>query len=77
MPGLDHKGPMGQGPGTGRKQGNCVPEKDNSNEKGGFFGFGKGKGRGLGRKRGFGRSKQGTGRGFSFGLGLGRGRQEE
>ncbi|MFA6618492.1 MAG: DUF5320 domain-containing protein [Candidatus Neomarinimicrobiota bacterium] len=67
MPGLDGKGPMGQGSKTGRGLGNCNPVNDTPNNEnneqtpvgGGFFG--RGMGRGLGMNRGFGR---GLGRGF-------------
>ncbi len=71
MPGLDHKGPLGQGPRTGRKQGNCAPDKNSNDEKSIFPRFGWGKGTGRGRRRG----NRKSGRGF--GLGLGRGRFED
>lgn len=71
MPGLNRRGPNGEGPMTGRKMGRCNPDNkgktddeilQNRNEtnqgQGNFFG------RGLGR---------GKGRGFGKGLGLGRG----
>ncbi|MFW5644319.1 MAG: DUF5320 domain-containing protein [Bacteroidota bacterium] len=65
MPGLDHKGPLGQGPRTGRQQGNCAPDKNSNEEKRNFPHFGRGRRRGN-RK---------SGRGF--GLRLGRGRYED
>lgn len=32
MPGFDRTGPLGKGQGTGRGDGRCRPEKQNSNE---------------------------------------------
>jgi len=71
MPGLNRRGPNGEGPMTGRRAGRCNPDNKgktddeilqsrNETNQGqeNFFG------RGLGR---------GKGRGFGKGLGLGRG----
>ncbi len=71
MPGLNRRGPNGEGPMTGRKMGRCNPDNkgktddeilqsrnETSQGQGNFFG------RGLGR---------GKGHGFGKGLGLGRG----
>lgn len=68
MPGFNRKGPMGQGPMTGRKMGRCTnfganPKsqesvKDNSNE----FIPGNFQGRGLG----YGRSRGGRGLGMGW-----------
>ena len=60
MPRGDGTGPMGQGPLTGRKMGQC----------GGGQGMGMGQGRGLGRGMGRG-AGQGMGRGVGPGLGQG------
>ena len=57
MPYRDGTGPMGEGPMTGRKQGNCADDNVRN------FG-GRGFGRGFGRGRGF---------GFGFGQGRGFG----
>lgn len=57
MPGLDGKGPIGQGSRTGRGLGNCRPdnsenvEANNTRPSLGRFG-GRGLGRGLGNGRG-------------------------
>ncbi len=64
MPRGDGTGPMGQGPLTGRKMGQC----------GGGQGMGMGQGRGLGRGMGRGAGQgfgQGAGRGAGQGLGQG------
>jgi hypothetical protein len=67
MPGGDHTGPMGLGPGTGREFGHCH----------GFDspGYTRGSGSGMGRRYepagGSGR-RMGTGRGIGKGLGFGR-----
>ena len=57
MPGLNHKGPDGEGPKTGRGLGNCNPKSDTVNEteelnprRLGRMG-GRGKGRGMGNNR--------------------------
>jgi len=64
MPNFDKTGPMGEGPNTGRGQGDCNDNQPNSNvnspRRG--FGFGRGFRRGFGRCfgrcfGGFGRSK--------------------
>lgn len=73
MPGLNRRGPNGEGPMTGRKTGRCNPDNRGKSEEeilqslnatnqeqGNFFG------RGLGRRRGFGR---GLGRGQAMRFG--------
>ncbi len=71
MPGRDSKGPMGEGPLTGRGLGNCkgsdraLAEEDQVIIRG----QGRGLGRGLGRRLG-----RGLGRGFFGGRGRGGGR---
>ena len=80
MPGLNRKGPEGQGPGTGRRMGTCRPHKDESSdslltndlEEPGIENF---TSRDFGRGWGFGRGR-GKGRGGRFrgGGGYGRGR---
>ena len=60
MPRGDGTGPMGQGPLTGRKMGQC----------GGGQGMGMGQGRGLGRGMG-----RGAGQGFGQGAGRGAGQR--
>jgi len=50
MPNRDKTGPNGDGPQTGRKEGNCVTEENRQDRS-----FGRGLGRGRGRGRGFGR----------------------
>lgn len=74
MPGLDRKGPEGEGPMTGRRMGRCtnfgdaLKDKDTTdnpnaeNQQTGWFG--RGLGRGFGRGRG-----RGSGRGFGRGRG--------
>ncbi len=71
MPGLNHRGPEGEGPKTGRGMGNCGKPSESqattntsSNE-----GFQPGRGLGRGRGKAFGR-----GRGSGKGLRNGRGR---
>lgn len=68
MPRFDGSGPTGEGPMTGRGQGNCA--SDSPGTVGRFAGFGAGIGRGLGmaRRFGFGRGARG-GRGAGFGPG--------
>ena len=77
MPGLNRRGPLGEGPRTGRGLGRCNPQnkgkteeeilqsrmENNSNEES-FFGRGRQLGYGMGR---------GLGRGNGLGLGRGRG----
>lgn len=69
MPGLDHSGPEGQGPRTGRQMGNCKPRENDIGDQadtpqGGFWGRGRGPGRGM--RRGWG---GGPGRGWRRGPG--------
>lgn len=68
MPGFDKTGPQGEGPQTGRKQGQCT-DKDNEGQA--TPTPGRGQGRGLGAGRGPGR---GLGRGLPRGPGRGPGR---
>ncbi|MGE0091141.1 MAG: DUF5320 family protein [Bacteroidales bacterium] len=62
MPGLDHSGPLGKGPETGRKMGTC------NIQDGQGFGMGMGRGRGNGAGRALGR-RAGKGRGMGPGNG--------
>lgn len=84
MPGLDHKGPQGEGPMTGRKAGECtnfiagragktVKEDAEGNAKAtDQSGTGQ---RGAGRGKGFGQGRrQGNGKGQGQGGGSGSGR---
>ncbi len=64
MPGLNRKGPDGNGAMTGRKMGQCNPTNKGKSESEilenrkvlvqdqTFWGFGKGRGQGQGRRRG-------------------------
>lgn len=76
MPGEDRKGPMGDGPRTGRGLGRCQTDKpdtaaeDNREDVTGRI-PGRGQGRGQGAGRGFG---PGAGGGRGRGRGPGRGR---
>jgi len=78
MPGLDRKGPFGEGPKTGRGLGRCNPDNKDKDfteadetgpGRGNRFRGGAGPGRGLGRGNG-----RGGGRGLGRGNGPGRGR---
>lgn len=72
MPGLNRRGPQGEGPMTGRRMGRCNPDnkgktddeilqnRDSSAEPG----QGMGRGFGLGRRFGLGRGQGGAGRGL-------------
>jgi len=71
MPGRDARGPMGEGPMTGRGLGNCSGDRARDGQPAGYFGFRRGLGRGLGR--GMGRGFVGRGRGFGFAAGGGPG----
>lgn len=90
MPGFNQRGPMGEGPMTGRIMGKCTnygaakegsvtveePQYENVDRDERGFGFGRGRrfGRGC-AGRGFGRGQGvGQGRGFGRGQGFGRGR---
>ena len=78
MPGFNRKGPMNEGPMTGRKAGQCNPdsplrkqgettEQTDERPLGGGFGLGRrGRGKGAG---------QGAGRGQAPRRGMGRGRR--
>ncbi len=70
MPGMDGKGPLGNGPLSGGQRGNCNQTGiDNSDQGQDATGGGVPRqGRGLGRCRG------GAGRGFEKGQGKGQGR---
>ena len=70
MPYGDHKGPLGQGPKTGRGLGYCSGNDRPGAEVDTARGLGRGLGKGMGRGRGAGR---GMGRGFGRGKGFGRG----
>jgi hypothetical protein len=86
MPGLNSRGPLGEGPMTGRSMGRCTPEnkgkseeeilqnRDSSRKPGQGFGRGLGLGRGprLGGGQGLGCGR-GIGRGHGFGHGRGMG----
>jgi len=76
MPGENRRGPMGEGPRTGRGLGRCNNTDNNdanvTNQQNTPRDFGPGQGRGMGR--GFGRGPgQGPGQGPGRGLGRGRG----
>lgn len=61
MPGLDRKGPQGDGPKTGRGLGKCNPDKKNQDENSGNAEYGQGLGRRTGRGQ---RAGRGRGRGM-------------
>ena len=71
MPGLNHRGPEGEGPRTGRGLGDCGQPKDSQANTATTprNTFQPGRGRGLGRRKPVGR-----GRGLGRGLRNGRGR---
>ncbi len=70
MPGRDRKGPMGEGPMTGRGAGNCVdqdsPGSANPELRG--YGMGRGLGRGMAYRGNFGRGRGQRNRFFSRGM---------
>ena len=77
MPGFNQKGPMGDGPMTGRRMGRCTnfganetkqTENPSNSENDPFFDRGQGRGRGGGRG-------MGRGKGMGGGRGMGRERQ--
>jgi hypothetical protein len=76
MPGLNRRGPQGEGPMTGRRMGRCIPENKGKTDEeilqsgDSAFHQGQATGRGLGYGHGRG---LGFGRGFGRGIGLGRG----
>ena len=78
MPGENRRGPMGEGPRTGRGLGRCNYNTDANDanvtdQQDTTRDFGQGQGRGMGR--GFGRGPgRGPGRGFGRKLGQGPGR---
>lgn len=75
MPGRNGRGPMGEGPLTGRGLGNCSGDPVRDGFSTGHYGFHRGPGRGFGA--GAGRRFAGWGRGFAAGGGpgfFGRGR---
>ncbi len=47
MPGLNRTGPLGEGPGTGRRRGRCFGFGSGSGENRGWFGLGRMRGRGF------------------------------
>ena len=67
MPGLDRKGPQGDGPRTGRGLGKCNDDKDTAQNETPQRGIGRG-----GEPRGGGRGR-GRGQGGGGGQGQGRG----
>ena len=62
MPGFNQRGPMNEGPMTGRRQGTCVGGVDTGAQGSAFTTMGYGQGRGMGRRRG-----QGPGGGQGYG----------
>jgi len=64
MPGKNKKGPMGQGPMTGRGKGCCdgANTQDDTRQGGPGLGMGRGRGQGQGRGRGRGPRRQRKGR---------------
>ena len=66
MPGLNQRGPAGQGPMTGRQQGMCRRTEDQSSAFDRGAGLGFGGGRGMGMRRGLGPG-QGLGQGQRMG----------
>lgn len=59
MPNQNGTGPNGEGPRTGRGQGNCRPKRAKSNNPAGEQSFGRnGRGKGKGLGRGLGRGNQ-------------------
>lgn len=71
MPGFNQKGPMGEGPMTGRKMGKCTNYgADNKSTEETLDNVA---GRGLGLRRGLGRAAAGLGRGAGRGRGMGQG----
>ena len=77
MPGGDKKGPLGEGPMTGRQMGVCGSRKNQVFQNDETF-YGNGHGMGGGRNLGHGRgnrtgSSMGRGRGNGRGRGFGRG----
>ena len=72
MPGGDKKGPLGEGPMTGRQMGICGSRKNQAHQNDETF-YGNGQGMGGGRNFGQGNG-QGRGRGNRAGSAMGRGR---
>lgn len=71
MPGLDGKGPEGQGSQTGRGLGKCNPNNQNPENQAAMEEFRAGRG----RRRGFGFNRsESAGKGCGRGFGGGRGR---
>ncbi|PLX19847.1 MAG: hypothetical protein C0599_10120 [Salinivirgaceae bacterium] len=64
MPGLNHKGPNGDGPKTGRGLGNCGPKNQNPEQDNDTLSRGLGRriGRGMGNGRGLGNGNYHAGR---------------
>jgi len=62
MPGFNQRGPMNEGPMTGKRQGNCVRGFDTGSQYSTFTPMGYGRGRGMGRRGG-----QGPGQGRGYG----------
>ena len=61
MPGFNQRGPMNEGPMTGRRRGDCVRGVDTGPQNSTFAPMGNGRGRGMGRRAGQG---PGGGRGY-------------
>lgn len=61
MPGLDRKGPQGDGPKTGRGLGKCNPDTKTQDENSAETQYGRGLGRRMGRGQ---RAGRGRGRGM-------------
>ncbi|MCI2082281.1 MAG: DUF5320 domain-containing protein [Bacteroidales bacterium] len=77
MPGLNHTGPLGQGPMTGRKMGKCTnfgANKKNDDADATSNGISAGFGNGSFRGKGLGCGcRRGNGRGMGRGRGMGPG----
>ncbi len=63
MPGGDRRGPLGEGPRTGRGLGDCNTANPTTNPPQYEYGYGRGRGLGRGAGRGLGRGSAGRGRG--------------
>ena len=62
MPGFNQRGPMNEGPMTGRRMGDCVRGVDTGSRNSAFVPMGNGRGRGMGKRAG-----QGPGGGQRYG----------
>jgi hypothetical protein len=70
MPGLNSRGPLGEGPMTGRSMGRCTPENKGKSEEEILQNRDSSRKPGQGFSRG---PRFGHGNGFGRGLGMGRG----